>query len=417
MENFSDVIIVGGGPCGSFSALNLSKRGFNVTVFEEHDEIGVPCHCAGHVSIAGLKNLGLYPLPKGIIENTFIGAKFHSPNGTVFTVRLAKPITCVVNRTLFDKHVAELAQKFGAHYSLGTRAESLVFEEGFVKGAVVKRHGKASEFFGRITLDAEGISARLLRQVLLTPQKRRMIVSGAQVEVENVKDLETDIVEVILGRNYAPGFYAWIIPKNETEAKVGLATKTGSPRALLRKLISKHPVVSIRLRTAKVIRETYHPITLGGPIPKAYANGFLAVGDAASQVKPTTGGGIILGLNCARIATDVAAEALDKADFSAEFLGMYQRRFMKMFGFDMKIMLKIRETLDKLPDEKLDRIVDLCKKVRLDEVFKDLKEVDFQGQTLLKLVHNPKVLTVFAFFFLNYFWENFKAGFWECSSD
>jgi flavin-dependent dehydrogenase len=49
MENFSEVIVVGGGPSGSFCALNIAEKNVNVTVFEEHDEIGVPCHCAGHL--------------------------------------------------------------------------------------------------------------------------------------------------------------------------------------------------------------------------------------------------------------------------------------------------------------------------------------------------------------------------------
>ncbi|MEM3769874.1 MAG: NAD(P)/FAD-dependent oxidoreductase [Candidatus Bathyarchaeia archaeon] len=402
MENFSDVIVVGGGSCGSFSALNLSKRGINVTVFEEHDEIGVPRHCAGHISISGLKNLGLYPLPEGIMENTFVGAKIHSPSGTAFTVRLSKPVTCAVNRVLFDKYIAELAQKAGACYTLGARVESLVFARGFVKGVVIKRYNKLSEFFGKIILDAEGISAKLLKQALLPQPTSDKIVRGAQVDVENVKDVETDIVEVILGSNYAPGFYAWLIPKNETEARVGLAAKTGNPRALLQRLINKHPTVSAKLRTAKIIRESYHPITLGGPIPKAYTNGFLVVGDAASQVKPTTGGGVILGLNCAKIVADVIVEALNKNDFSAEFLSVYQRRFMKMFGFDLKIMLKIREMLDTLSDKKLDNIVSLCGKIQLNEVLKDLKEIDFQGRALLKLAWNPKVSTALAFFFLSY---------------
>lgn len=402
MENFSDVIVVGGGPCGSFSALNLSKRGFKVTVFEEHGEIGVPCHCAGHVSINGLKNLGLYPLPKGIVENTFTGAKFYSPNGTAFTVRMAKPITCAVNRALFDKHVAEHAKKAGAHYNMSMRVESLVSANGFVKGVVVKKRDKISEFLGKMVLDAEGISARILRYASLHPPRSDKIVKGIQTEVENIKDIETDIVEVILGSGYAPGFYAWLIPKNETEAKVGLAAKTGNPKTLLQRLMHEHPAVSGKLQNAKIIREAYHPITLGGPISKAYSNGFLAVGDAASQAKPTTGGGIVFGLNCAKIAADVVAEALNKNDFSTEFLSIYQKRFMKIFGFDVKVMLTVREILDKLPDKKLDAIISLCGKMRLNDAFKDLKEIDLQGRAFLKLAQNPKALTVLAFFFLSY---------------
>ncbi|MEM2987689.1 MAG: NAD(P)/FAD-dependent oxidoreductase [Candidatus Bathyarchaeia archaeon] len=401
------MIVIGGGPSGSFSALNLSKKGFNVKVFEEHNEIGVPCHCAGHISINGLRYIGLYPLPKNIIENTFVGAKIHSPSGTILTVRLSKPITCTVNRTLFDKHIAELAQEAGAQYNLGARVESLVFSKGFVEGVVINQHGKTSEIFGKIILDAEGISARLLKQASLSPPKSDKIVRGVQIEVENVKDVEKDVVEVILGNNYAPGFYAWLIPRNDMEAKVGLATKTGNPRMLLQKLMCKHPAVSSKLQTA----ESYHPITLGGPIPRAYTNGFLAVGDAASQVKPTTGGGIILGLNCAKIAADVAAEALHQNNFSADILCSYQRRFMKMYGFDLKIMLKVREMLDKLSDKKLDSIISLCKKIRLNEVLKDLKEVDFQGRTLLKLAQNPKALTALAFFLLNYVSGNLKTEF------
>ncbi len=405
MENFSDVIVIGGGPSGSFSALNLSKKGFNVKVFEEHSEIGVPCHCAGHISINGLKGIGLYPLPENIIENTFVGAKVHSPSGAVWTVRLSKPITCTVNRTLFDKHIAEIAQEAGAQYNLGTRVESLVFSKGFVEGVVINQHGKTSIFFGKIVLDAEGISARLLKQALLSPPKSDKIVRGVQIEVENVKDVEKDVVEVILGRNYAPGFYAWLIPKSDMEAKVGLAANTGNPRTLLQKLMCKHPAISAKLQTAKIIRESYHPITLGGPIPKAYTNGFLVVGDAASQVKPTTGGGIILGLNCAKIAADVAAEAIYQNNFSADFLCSYQRSFMKMFGFDLKIMLKVRDMLDKLRDKKLDSIISVCKKLQLNDVLKDLKEVDFQGRTLLKLAQNSKTLMALTFFFLNYLLE------------
>ena len=110
-----------------------------------------------------------------------------------------------------------------------------------------------------------------------------------------------------MGKAYAPGFYGWLIPKPDGTAKLGLATNKGNPRDLLQKLMAKHPVASKQLGKAKITQISYHAITLGGPIEKTYANGFLAVGDCASQVKPTTGGGVIFGLTCAKIAAETAS--------------------------------------------------------------------------------------------------------------
>ena len=59
-----DVAIIGGGPVGSYAALHLAKKGIPVTVYEEHPEIGLPSHCAGHISIRSLKTMGLYPLAR-----------------------------------------------------------------------------------------------------------------------------------------------------------------------------------------------------------------------------------------------------------------------------------------------------------------------------------------------------------------
>src|SRR4030042_3689656 len=100
MKTVSEAVVIGGGPAGSFTAWNLSRLGVETTVFEEHAEIGVPSHCAGHLSIRSLRNLGLYPLPEGIIENTFSAENFHSPGGTAFSIRLERPVTCALHREL-----------------------------------------------------------------------------------------------------------------------------------------------------------------------------------------------------------------------------------------------------------------------------------------------------------------------------
>jgi digeranylgeranylglycerophospholipid reductase len=402
MKNLSDIIVVGGGPCGSFTAFNLAKQGANVTVFEEHGEIGVPCHCPGHLSIKGLKRLGLYPLPEEIVENTFYGAIFHSPKGKSFSVRFSQPVTCVVNRVLFDKYIAEMAENVGARYCLNSRVESLIIEDGLVKGVTVKQNGKANEkFFAKIVIDAEGISSRILRLAGLSGLNRHMLVNGVQAEVENIKATEPDMVEIFLGKDYAMGFYAWLIPIGDGKAKVGLAAKTGNPKELLSRLMFKHPVASKGVHTARIIQIGFHPLTLGGPVTKSYSNGFLTVGDAASQVKPTTGGGVIFGMTCARVAAEVAYEALSKNDFSSGFLSAYQRRCKEILGFDVKAMLRIRKMLDVMSDEKIDDAISLCKKLNLDKIFQNVKDVDFQGRSLLRLLPNPRMLTaLFYFFFL-----------------
>ncbi|MEM2103638.1 MAG: NAD(P)/FAD-dependent oxidoreductase [Candidatus Bathyarchaeia archaeon] len=412
MENFSNVIVVGGGPCGSFAALHMAKEGVKVTVFEEHSEIGFPCHCAGHLSINGLKTLGLYPLPKEITENYFHGAKIHSPQGREISIRFTAPITCTVNRALFDKYIALLAEKAGASYCLSAKVESLMVEKSRRKGILAKKGGKTIKFFGDIILDAEGTSCNILRQEGLTPPSPSSFVYCVNVEVENAENLEKDMVEVFLGNSYAPGFYAWIIPKTENEAKVGLGVKKGNPKDFLQKLMRKHPAASKKLLKANISKINYHPIPLGGPIAKAYSNGFIAVGDAASQVKPTTGGGVIFGLNCAKIAADVANEAVKTENFSAKFLKFYQKRFMKLLGFDVKAMLGAREMLNRIPDRKLDIFIDFCRKISLEKTFRSMKEIDFQGRTLLGAGYKPRIIAALAYFSLlnlNSLIYNFKA--------
>jgi digeranylgeranylglycerophospholipid reductase len=402
MKTASDIIVVGGGPCGSFTAFNLARHNADVTVFEEHGEIGVPSHCPGHLSIKGLKQLGLDPIPKEIVENIFYGAVFHSPKGKSFPVRFSHPVTCIVDRVLFDKHIAEMAEDAGVQYCLNSRVESPIIQNGFVKGVNIKENGKTNvKSFAEIVVDAEGISSRILRLTGSAGLNRRTLVNGVQAEIENVKDIEPDMVEVFLGKSYAPGLYAWLIPKGDGKAKVGLAAKTGNPKELLQRLMLKHAVASKKLRTARILQATFHPITLGGPIPKTYSNGFLAVGDVASQVKPTTGGGIVFGMTCARVAAEVAYEALSRSDFSSEFLSVYQRECKNILGFDVNVMLRIRKMLNALSDEKTDDAINFCSKLNLSKSLQNVRDIDFQGQALLHFLRSPRMLaTLFYFFFL-----------------
>lgn len=136
-----DVVVVGGGPVGSYAALYLAKKGIPVTIYEEHSQVGLPSHCAGHISIRSLKNMGLYPLPDGIIENNFSAANFYSPQGTKFSLHLKVPVTTALNRAKFDQYLAEQAKDAGAKFEMDTHVESLLMEGSCVKGINTKAGG------------------------------------------------------------------------------------------------------------------------------------------------------------------------------------------------------------------------------------------------------------------------------------
>jgi geranylgeranyl reductase family protein len=405
--NNPEAIVVGGGPVGSYAALNLAKLGVEVTVYEEHSEIGLPSHCAGHLSIRSLSNIGLYPLPRGIIENTFSAANFYSAIGTKFSLQLSQPVTAAVNREQLDKYLAAQAEASGARFILNAPVQSLILSNGFVKGVSIKRQdGEKEKADSKITLDAEGVASRLLRQTGLTTLKPEGLVYAVEAEVENVKDAEPDAVEVYFGSAYAPGFYGWLIPRLDGSAKVGLATKKGDPREFLRELMSKHPVASKKLGKSRITKIGYHAISLSGPIEKAYANGFLAVGDCASQVKPTTGGGVIFGLTCAKIAAEATSEALKRDDVSSDFLQIYQKRCADLLNFDFSVMLRLRRFLDSLSDEKMDEVLRFCRRMGVDKALSDVNEIDFQGKLMLKVLGKPSMLVAMAYFAMLYLSAN-----------
>ena len=397
MQTQTDVVVVGAGPAGSFAALTAAKMGAEVVVCEEHREIGFPCHCPGHISIKGLDKLRLH-VPEKIIENRISRAVFYSPSGNEFRVKLPSPVTYAINRALFDNHLSQLAQRAGAKLRLETRVDKLLVDNDSVSGVSLKggEHLKS-----KVVIDAEGCASTLLRQISLPTFDRSLAVSAVNGEMSHIEGLEIDTVEVYLGQKYASGLYAWMIPKQDGSAKIGLATKTGNPREHLKLFLDKHPAARKKAKFSDVKNLSYHLIPLGGPIRKTYHNGFLAVGDAASQVKPTTGGGVIMGLRCAEIAGETAAQAVQRANLSGSFLSLYQKRWKQAIGFDMNAMRRIRLMLNGLSDKRLDEIVRLCGQLHVERRLQELSDIDFQGKGVLQLLRSPSAWAVMMYSMLS----------------
>jgi len=387
----ADAAVVGCGVSGASAALALARHGLSVTVFEEHPKVGIPSHCSGHVGITAFKQFSP-KIPSGIIENEILGATLHAPGGELLRLHRPKPVTWVLNRCKFDQHLTFLARKEGANVELNSRV--LGYRRSSDGQVNLKVRADREYWVNcKVMIDASGSSASVSRYAGLTRLGRGILVNSAQFSVDNLQDVDSDFVEVYFGQEFAPGFFGWIIPRRDGTAKVGIAAGArANVRQCFDRFLRKHPTVSEKLRHAKPLSSpTFHPIPVGGALNRTYADNVMVVGDAASQVKPTTGGGIVFGLACGRIAGETAAGAIRAGNYSEKQLADYERDWRRLIGFDLRAMAYLRRLLYRLPDRNLDRIFSIASDLGADEILNQTSDIDFQGRTLLGLAHDPRL--------------------------
>jgi flavin-dependent dehydrogenase len=181
---------------------------------------------------------------------------------------------------------------------------------------------------------------------------------GVQREVENF-ELNPFMVEVFLGTTWAPNFFAWVVPTSNTSARIGLAIPLKSSKAgltYLNNFMESHPLVQERVKGSRCIHQSVHIIPTGGPPDQTVSAGKLLVGDAAGQIKSTTGGGLFIGMSCAIIAGKVIAKALSEGDgvLQTSQLTRYDEEWRTKFGQEIEFSVPMRRFLDSLTDDEVD---------------------------------------------------------------
>jgi flavin-dependent dehydrogenase len=87
----------------------------------------------------------------------------------------------------------------------------------------------------------------------------------------------------------------------------------------------------------------------------------LALGDAAGLVKPTTGGGIYYSLLSAALAAETLIETLPGDDLQAASLAVYERRWRKRLGSELRWQLLLRRFAHRLGDEDIEALFELAR--------------------------------------------------------
>nr|MDO8077132.1 NAD(P)/FAD-dependent oxidoreductase [Candidatus Freyarchaeota archaeon] len=377
-------MVIGCGPAGAIAARSAARKGVKVAIFEEHQTVGLPEHCAGLISISGIERLNI-DIPKKCIVNSVRGATFYSPSGASFSVSRRGPQAYVVDRPSLDQHLANEAQKDGVLLFTGARVTALKMG---AKKTLKVSHGRESTFEAECVIDAEGVRGKFVREAGLTPPSGD-ILPGVQFEVENA-EVDPDRVEMFFGNSVAPGFFAWIIPTGENSARVGVGARHHAMK-YLKKFIENHPVASERLADAALVKKYGGSIVLCGPVPKTFTDSFLVVGDAAGQVKPTTGGGVVMGGLCAQIAGDVAAEAVIEGNTGEGKLRNYQKKWRRLLSREFYFMRLVRRILNRMSDRNLDKIFETIIRSDLTRIIEEVGDMDFESAVIKKLIFKPRL--------------------------
>ncbi|MFW9846757.1 MAG: NAD(P)/FAD-dependent oxidoreductase [Candidatus Thorarchaeota archaeon] len=383
-----DTVVVGAGPAGLIAAHRVAKNGSDVLILEEHHQIGEPDHCAGLLSTSGLVSLGLRP-PDDVIQNHVVGARIYAPSGHHILVERGQREALVLDRRRFDQWLSNRATDAGATIMTNTRVKYLRKEDGRVMG--VQTGGDTPQaFLSSVVINAEGSRGQISSQAGLPTVTRRSKYPAFQYEVKGV-DLDENLVEMYYGRSFAPGFFAWLIPIGENRARVGLAARNHSITRL-NAAMRHHPVLSERLKHASIERRFGGIVLVGLPIKQTVTDGLLVVGDAAGIVKPTTGGGVILGGMAAEIAGRVVSKVLSNGDSSGASLREYERSWRALLMKDLRVMYWTQKLLSTLTDKGLDSLIKDAGELKLIETVRREGDMDIQSKVILRLLSRPSTL-------------------------
>ncbi len=358
------VLIVGAGPAGSLSAIELGKR-YDVTLVEEHQSAGFPVQCAGLISQDCYKKLRKFSDCK---LNEIRGAVFFSPSGKYVELE-GKSKAVVIERKILDRDLLAKASENAEVYiktkfvnAEGNKAKLLRFGEVFTK-----------EY--DYLIGADGAYSAVAKTFNF---ERPRIYSAVQVLCK-FEPLSDDMVELYFGFS---DFFCYAIPIDDF-ARIGVISSS-NPQPILKRFIRW---LSDRVKSSFIELNT-------GAIPIGLIDfvkdNIMLIGDSAGMVKPYTGGGLFYLL-----------KAVEKLEHFPN-LEKIRREYLKELSKEYRVGMRILKLYSTLKAEDYDYLIEvakehghLAKELHMDKPSTLLKVLPI----LAKIVKKPGILKklIFAF--------------------
>jgi digeranylgeranylglycerophospholipid reductase len=383
-----DVIVVGSGPAGSSTARAAAEAGASVLVLDKRAEIGAPVQCGEALGKVGMERSLLKPSRKWIAQE-LDSSCLVGPNGKRVCFENQ---AYIVERRIFDKHLAIEAARAGAEYRVKTRVTDLIKDNGKVAGVKAESFGETKAYTGKVIVGADGYESRVGRLMGLSKAlKFKDAAAGLQYEMVNV-ELDSPTTEYIyFGNKVAPGGYAWIFPKGDDVANVGIGITVGkdlpqphNAKYYLDRFVQDNEMT----RKATPVNVVAGGIPLSAPVEQTVKENVMLVGDAARQIYSLAGAGMGYSMMCGRIAGEVAAGVAGE-EVTEGALMEYDQKWREKYGTELLLAYHLKEIVSEFTDEDLNNLADVILDLGVENL-SSLNITQVLAQILLKL--NPSLL-------------------------
>jgi digeranylgeranylglycerophospholipid reductase len=367
-----DVIVVGGGPAGSCCARELAQRGFKTLLLEEHETAAIKALCTG---IIGADAFREFSLPRETVVGTLTAVKVVARYGAEFCYRPPRPMAYIVDKGAFNLALTDRATETGALLYTSTRARELAVDDEGVHIIASGAGGQPLSFHASMAVLACGVDYQLTSKAGFG--RPRAFLQGAQTEVPWTL---TPCTEVHLNKALSPEAFAWIVPLDHGQTRVGVMCAQNARGALKQFLDRLAPQwrerEDIQLR-AKPIAQT--------ALRRTFMDRVLVIGEAAGQVKVTTGGGIYYGLLAARLAAETIRTAFATGRFSAGQLQAYEHAWKSLLAAELNLGRSLRTFYGWLGDRQLDALLCYSSRHGLKDLIERHADFDWHRRLIIEL--------------------------------
>ena len=386
-QNFEefDLAIIGASIAGNNLAFLLSKSNLRIVVLEDHKEIGLPFQCAGIIS---QKLSKLIELPKEIVLNRVSTAKIVSPSGN-FIKLSGNEQPYVIDRIKLDRlFYNEVKDDPNIVYYLAERYKSFEYRIEDDKKYLLIETSKR-KIIAKMLIGCDGPLSLVGKQLNV----KNDVIFASQIRVKaNFANHEAAMY-------FNPQWkqlFGWIVPEGNQIYRIGIASAK-SVNISFKRFLSELGVDI----DDKIDQQ-------GGIIPYGVMNklafdNVLLLGDAAGQVKATTGGGIVMLLTAAKYASNCIHRCFEDENFSKRIIKKYyEKPCSQTIGRELKLHFIIRLILENFNSNNFEIFFKIIKENKIEHLVTFYGDMDFPKTLVFKLLRNRTVLGfMFKFFIKN----------------